>query len=110
MFVCRECARERGHRAFRVATFRRENPAATSRSGQAPRDLRALGLSLEPHRQRFGPGDVADSDCGFDSICFDSPDGWLSESDLLQPSTGAFEVAIGRFSFTGGELDDAERA
>jgi hypothetical protein len=33
MFVCRECARERGRRAFRIAARRRENPAATSRSG-----------------------------------------------------------------------------
>ena len=108
---CAASARvERGRRAFRVAARRRENPAATSRSGQAPRNLRALGLSLEPRRQPVGPRDVADSDCGFDSICFDSPNGRLSESDLLEPSPGALEVAIGRFSFPGGELDGAERA
>jgi len=70
----------------------------------------AVGLSLEPRRQPFGPGDVADSDCGFDSICFDSPNGRLSESDLLQQSSGALEIAIGRLSFPGCELDAAERA
>jgi hypothetical protein len=108
--VCRECALERGRRAFPVAARCRENPAATSRSGQAPRNLRALGLTLEPRRQPFGSCDVADSDRGFDSICFDSPNGRLSESDLLQLSPSALEIAIGSLSFPGGELDAAERA
>ena len=84
-------------------------PLQRAAAARSTRNLQALGLTLEPRRQSFGPCDVVDSDCGFDSICFDSPNGRLSEPDLLQPSSGALRDRDWPPLVPGGELDAAER-